>query len=90
MSLHTWCHHHPRDPSSCATFMFKPHWGRAATGKKKKKIIASMQVGDTLGSLANAQLFATLWTVACQASLLRGSPGKNTGGYWPILVAIPF
>jgi len=20
----------------------------------------------------------------------RGSPGKNTGAYWPILVAIPF
>ena len=29
---------------------------------------------------------ATLWTVACQA----GSPGKNTGAYWPILAAIPF
>ena len=24
-------------------------------------------------------LFATLWTVPCQASLLWGSPGKNTG-----------
>ena len=36
MSLHTWCHQGPRDPSSCGKFMLKPHWGRAATGGKKK------------------------------------------------------
>ena len=48
MSLHIWCHHrHPCNPSSCATFTFNPHWGRAATGEKKK-IIASMQVAVTL------------------------------------------
>ena len=36
------------------------------------------------------QLFVTLWTVACQASLSGGgSPGKNTGAYWPTLVALP-
>ena len=36
------------------------------------------------------QLFATLWAVACQASLLGGSPEKNIWVYWPILVAISF
>ena len=34
VSLHTWCHQGPRKPSSCATFMLKSLWGRAATGKK--------------------------------------------------------
>ena len=32
------------------------------------------------GLFGHVQLFATLWTVACQASLSeKGSPGKNTG-----------
>ena len=35
-------------------------------------------------------LFATVLPEACQASLSGGSPGKNTGVYWSILVAIPF
>ena len=34
MSLHTWHHQGPHKPSSCATFMLSPHWGRATTGKK--------------------------------------------------------
>ena len=29
--------------------------------------------------LSCIQLFATLWTVGCQAPLSRDSPGKNTG-----------
>ena len=37
-----------------------------------------------LSHLSRVRLFATLWTVACQASLPMGSPGKNTG-----VVAMP-
>ena len=86
MSQHTWGHHGHHDPG-CTIFTFSPHWDRAATGKKKKKkIIASMQVGVSL-VMSNS---ATLWTVACQASLSGGSPGKNTGVCWPILAATPF
>ena len=39
MSLHTWHCQGPCKPSSCATFTLDPHWGRAATGKKR---LASM------------------------------------------------
>ena len=28
--------------------------------------------------------------MACQASLSEGFSSKNTGAYWPILVAMPF
>ena len=45
---------------------------------------------DTWGHFSCAQLFVILWTVAFQASLYGSSPGKNTGAYWSILVAIPF
>ena len=91
MSLHTWSHHNPRKPSGCTTFMLNSHWGRAATGKK----VLCLCEQDHFGSV---QLFATLYTVTCQASLSGGggggggcgSPGKNTGAYWPMLVAIPF
>ena len=34
MSLHTWCCQSLHKPSSYATFMLNPHWGRAATGQK--------------------------------------------------------
>ena len=34
---------------------------------------------QVLNHFSRAQLFATLWTVACQAPLSRDSPGKNTG-----------
>ena len=37
-------------------------------------------------SLGHVQLFATPWTVACQAPLPWDSPGKNTGvGYLSLL-----
>ena len=87
MSLHTWCCQDPGNIHSCATFALNPHWGRAATGKIKKKYILHpcMQ-----GRFSCVQLFATLWAVACQASLSGGSSSKNTGVYWPILVALPF
>ena len=84
MSLHTWRCQGPHKPSSCATFMLNSHWGRAATDKKKS--LASMRTGllrscPTLRSCG-------LWParLLCQG----GSPTKNTGVYWPILVALPF
>ena len=85
MSLYTWHCQGPCKPSSCATFMFNSHWGRAATGNKKSCVYAhrvALIVSDSLQP-------CRLWPVRllCQ----RGRcPGKNTGAYWPILVAIPF
>ena len=43
----------------------------------------------TQGRFSCVQCFVTLWTMACQVSP-GGSPGKNTGVYWTLLVAIPF
>ena len=84
MSLHTWHHQGPHKPSSCASFTLNPHWGRAATGKKKVCIYAHR---ITL-AVSNSLRCCRLWP----ARLLRQgcSPGKNTGAYWPILAAIPF
>ena len=40
-------------------------------------------------SLGHVRLFATPWTVACQAPLPYDSPGKNTGvGYLSLLQGI--
>ena len=83
MSLHTWRRQGPHKPSSCTPFMLNPHWGRAATGKKS--FVHACRVASVM-----SQCFAALWTVACQASLSGGSPGKNTGAHCPILGAIPF
>ena len=43
MTLNTWCCQGPHKPSNCANFIFNPHWGRAATGKKS---LASMHAGS--------------------------------------------
>ena len=43
MSLNTWCHQGPCDPSSCNTFILNPHWGRVATGHKR---LVSMHAGS--------------------------------------------
>ena len=40
LSLHTWRHQGPCNPSSCATFTLNPHWGRAASGKNQSCIYA--------------------------------------------------
>ena len=66
--------------------MLNPHWGRAAQAKKKKKsCVYAHRVASVLSdSLRPCRL--------CPARLLcqrGGSPDKNTGAYWPILVAIP-
>ena len=80
MSLHTWCRQGPRKPSSCTTFTLNSHWGRAATGQKKKKKVLHL---CTQGHFSSIQLFATLWTVACQASI---SGEFSRQEYWSILV----
>ena len=77
MLLHTWCHQGPCKPSSCTTFIIKPHWGRAATGKKKKKDLHLY----TQGHYSHVQLFVNFWTVACQASL----SGSSRQEYWSVL-----
>ena len=80
MSLHTWCRQGPHKPSSCATFMLNSHWGRAATGKKVFRLC--MQ-----GLFGSVSVDCALPGFSVREG---GSPGKNTGAYWPILVAIPF
>ena len=50
--------------------LFLPHW-----------VCACM-----LTLFSHVQLFATLWTVACQAHCPWDSPGKNTGVGWHFLL----
>ena len=84
MSLHTWHRQGPHKPSSCATFTLNSHWGRATTGQK---CLASMQTGSLESCPTPCD------PVDCGRPGFsvreRGSPGKNTGVYWPILVATP-
>jgi len=61
------------------------HWGRAATGQKSH---TSMQAGllrecPTLCDPVDCGLLGF-------SVREGGSPHKNTGAYWSILVAIPF
>ena len=85
MSLHTWRHQAPCKPNSCATFTLNSNWGRAATGKK-----ACVYVRTVTLVVSNSLPPYRLWPARplCQGE--GGSPGKNTGAYWPKLVAIPF
>ena len=84
MFLHTRCHQGPRKPSSCTTFTLSSHWGRAATGKKVLHLYTQGHFGRvSLCDPVNCGLPGF-------SVRERGSPGKNTGAYWPILVAIPF
>ena len=85
MSLHTWGLQGPQKPGNCGTFMLNSHWGRAATGKKS---LVSMCTGSLQSSLTLCD------PIDCGLPDFSerewGFPGKNTGAYWPILVAIPF
>ena len=83
MSLHTWCVQSPHKPSSCATFMLNSHWGRAATDKKNSSFFVC-RVARSCPTLCDP-LDCGLPGFSVRE---RGSPGKNTGVYWPILVAI--
>ena len=54
--------------------------------KKKKSCVYAHSVASVLSSSLRP---CRLW-LARLFGQIRGSPGKNTGAYWPILVAIPF
>ena len=88
MSLYTWHCQGIHKPSSCATFTLNSHWGRAATGKKNPYTYAhkvSLVVSNSLRSCGLIVCGLPGFSVRQGDSL-----GKNTGVYWPILVAIPF
>ena len=72
----------PHDPSSYTIFTLNLHRGRAATGKKKCCCGVALVMSNSLWPrrLWHARLLCQRW----------GSPGKNTGTYLSILVAIPF
>jgi len=84
MSLCTWCRQGPHKPNSCATFKLNSHWGTSTS----KKSLASMHAG----SLQSCLLLCDSVDCGLPGFSVRegGSPGKNTGACWPILVAIPF
>ena len=63
MSLHTWRCQVPRSQAAASPSCSTLNWGRAATGKESLSV---------QGHLGCSQLFVTLWTVACQASLSGG------------------
>ena len=75
MFLHTWCHQGPRKPSSYATFMLNSYGAELPQTKKVLHLCAQ-------GCFGPVQLFAPLWTVACQASL---SGGFSNQDYWSVL-----
>ena len=81
-SLHTWRHQGPHKANSCITFTLNSHWGRGVTGKKSP---ASMHTGLLW-------LYPTLQLCGLPGFSVRerGSLGKNTRAYCPILVAIQF
>ena len=85
MFLHTLRSQGPHKPSSCATFTLSSHWGRAAMGKKS---LASMRAE----SLQSCLTLCDPVDCGLLGFSVRdgGSPGKNKGAYWPMLVAIPF
>ena len=85
MCLYTWCHQGPHKPSSCSTVMLNSQWGRASPGKRNLMSVH-------LGLLQSCPTLCDLVDCGLPGFSARegGSPGKNTGAYWPIIVAIPF
>ena len=51
---------------------------RFRSREEAEEVIAYLHA-SMLGHFSHVLLFATPWTVACQAPLSTGSPGKNTG-----------
>ena len=56
MSPHTRHHLGPCNPSSCATYMYNSHWGRAATGNKKSCVYACRVTSVVSDSLRPCRL----------------------------------
>ena len=65
-------------PSTCTSFMLNSHWDRAAAGKKSCVCVCRV------ASVMSDSLKTCLPGFSVRE---RGSAGKNTGVYWPILVA---
>ena len=63
--------------------------GQSCHRQKRKKKNSSVNACRVTSVLSDFLWSCGLWParLLCQR---RGSPGKNTGVYWPILVAIPF
>ena len=84
MSLHTWCGQGSPKPSSCAIFTVNSHWAELPLAKKP-----CVYVSRITSVVSNALRPCTLCLPGFSVRE-GGSPGKNSGVYWPILVAIPF
>ena len=83
MPLHIWYRQGARKPSSCTTFMLNS-LGQSCHRQKKKSCVCVCRVASVV---SNSFQPCRLWParLLCQKG---GSPGKNTGTYWPILVTI--
>ena len=88
MSLHTWHHQGPRKPNNYTSFMLTG----AEQPQEKEVLHLYMQ-----GCLSRVQLFGTLWTVACQASVSEGfskqeyrSVLANTGCHTLLYFLLPY
>ena len=65
--------------------MLNPHWGRPAIGKKKKSPVSMhAELLQLCPTVCNPVDWPAM--VLCQGD----STGKDTGVYWPVLVATPF
>ena len=88
MSLHTWHHQRPRKPNNYPSFMLTG----AEQPQEKEVLYLYMQ-----GCLRCVQIFGTLWTVACQASVSEGfskqeyrSVLANTGCHTLLYFLLPY
>lgn len=62
-----------------------PHWGSEPV-MQAKSVLHLCATGHFVHRVTLSRLFATLQTVACQASVRRWASGRNTGTYRPILL----
>ena len=82
MSLHTRHHLGPCKPKSCTTFTFNFHWGRAATGEKKKSL-ASMRTGSLWSCLTLCNpVKCGLPGISVREGVLQARILEYIGQYW--------
>ena len=80
MSLHTWRHQGPLQPSNCTTFMLNSYWGRAATGKKKSCIYSPRVASIVSESLQPCRLCPARLLSGCE--VLQARILEHIGQYW--------
>ena len=78
MSLHTWRRQGPPKTSSCTTFTLNPHWGRAATGKKKCHVFMCAGSCSTLCDLVDCGLPGS----SVRDGVLQAGILERIGQYW--------